>query len=112
MGIQGNENSFFTWYLKVVVSKESKTHYCYFNVILAYLRTWFQFIFSKSARNDWLLKFPQSWHIMLYLVGVEFEKKSAIIKNFGRWCDILDIAILTSGVDILQKYDQSELYFY
>ena len=71
-------------------------------------RTWFQFIFSKSWRNDWLLNFSQSWDIMLYLVGGDFEKNSGSIKNCGRWSDILDqmfpdIALLTSGFGILQK---------
>ena len=45
---------------------------------------------------------------MLYFVGGEFEKKSGSIKSCGRWSDILDemfpeIALLTSGLGILQK---------
>ena len=52
--------------------------------------TWFQLIFSKSSKQDWLLNFSQPWDIMLYLVRGEFEKKSGSIKNCGRWSDILD----------------------
>ena len=71
-------------------------------------RTWFQLIFSKSSRNGWLLNFSQSWDLMLYLIGGEFEKNSGSIKNYGRWSDILnetfpDIALLASGFGILQK---------
>ena len=45
---------------------------------------------------------------MLNFVGGELEKKSASIKNCGRWSDVLDemfwdIAVLTSGLGILQK---------
>ena len=71
-------------------------------------RTWFLLIFSKLWRNDWFLKFFQLLTIMFYLFGGEFEKKSGSIKNCGRWSDILDemfpdVAVLTSGVGILQK---------
>ena len=71
-------------------------------------RTWFQLMFSKSSRNDWLLNFSQSWYTKLYLVGGEFGRNSGSIKNCGRWSDILkemfpDIALLTSGFGILQK---------
>ena len=71
-------------------------------------RTWFQLIFSKSLRNYWLLNFFQSWDIMLYLVGGEFQKNSGSIKNCGRWSNIPDemfpdIALLASGFGILQK---------
>ena len=70
--------------------------------------TWFQLIFSKSSRNDWLLKFSQSWNITLHFVGGELEKKFVSIKNCGGWPDILnemfpDIELLTSGLGILQK---------
>ena len=71
-------------------------------------RTWSQLIFSKSSWNHWLLKFSQSWNIMLYFVGGEFEKKAGSIKNCGRWSNILDemfpdIVLLTSGLGISQK---------
>ena len=70
--------------------------------------TWFQLIFSKFSRNNWLLNFSQSWDRMLYLVGGDFEKNSGSIKNCGRWFDIPDemfpdIALLTNGLGILQK---------
>ena len=70
-------------------------------------KTWFQLIFSKSSRNDWLLKISQSWN-MLYFIGGEFEKTSGSIKNCGTWSDIFDemfpdITLLTSGAGILQK---------
>ena len=85
---------------------------CWFN-----WRTWFQLIFSKSSRNDWLSNFSQSWDIMLYLVGGEFGKKSGCIKNCGRWSDILDgmfpdIALFTSGFAILQKILSVRVYCY
>ena len=59
--------------------------------------------------NDWLLNFSQSWDIMLYLVGEDIEKNSGSIKNCGRWSGILDemfpdIALLTKGFGIFQKY--------
>ena len=41
--------------------------------------------------NDWLLKFSQSWNIILYFVEGEFEKKSGSINNCGRWSDILQM---------------------
>ena len=82
-----------------------------------FINYWFQLIYSKSSRNDWLLNFSQSWDIMLYSVGGKFEKNSGSIKNCGRWFDILDemfpdIALFTSGFDILQKYYQLEFYCY
>ena len=45
---------------------------------------------------------------MLYLVGVELEKKSFNKKNYGRLSDILnemfpEIALLSSGLGILQN---------
>ena len=45
---------------------------------------------------------------MLYFVGGEYEKKSGSLKNCGRWSDIIDemfpdIALLTSGLGVLQK---------
>ena len=71
-------------------------------------RIWFQLIFSKSSKNDWLLNFSHSWDIMLYLVGGELEKKSGSIKNCGRWSNMPDkmfpnIALLASKFGILQK---------
>ena len=64
--------------------------------------------FSKSWRNDWLVKFSQSWKIMLYSVGGEFGKSSGSIRNCGRWSSILDemfpnMAVLTRGIGILQN---------
>ena len=66
--------------------------------------------------NDWLLNFSQSWDIMLYLVGEDIEKNSGSIKNCGRWSGILDemfpdIALLTKGFGIFQKY-KLEFYCY
>ena len=42
---------------------------------------------------------------MLHLVGGDFEKNSGIIKNCGRWSDILDEMFpdMTSRFGILQK---------
>ena len=55
-------------------------------------RTWFRLIFSKSARNKWLLKYCQSWG-MLYLVGVEFEKKSGNIWDCEKLSNILNVML-------------------
>ena len=45
---------------------------------------------------------------MLYIVGESFEKKSAGIKNCGKWSDILydifpNVAVLTSEFGVLQN---------
>ena len=45
---------------------------------------------------------------MLYLVDIEMEKISGIMKNYGRWSDILDemfpeMVLFSNGLGILQN---------